>query len=328
MKASELMLIPLLLVFFFSVVILLRLIPFLQKKKMGQRILEIGPKWHKNKEGTPTMGGLAPALACAVVCIGLVCIPLGLSPKDKIYLVLTLLFGLGNGAIGVVDDLTKFRHRRNDGLTPRQKLVLQTATAGAYLALLSLYGGISTSISLPFMAHSISLGWIYYPLALLFMVGTVNFCNLTDGIDGLASAVHLVVAGFFIYLGVSLYRLDLLFLSAAMFGGALAFLLFNYHPARIFMGDTGSLFFGGMAVGCAFLCGMPWILLFSGIVYYIEGLSVILQVAYFKLTHGKRLFKMAPFHHHLEKNGFSEEKIVFVMTLVSLFGAILGALVI
>lgn len=328
MKASELMLIPLLLVFFFSVVILLRLIPFLQKKKMGQRILEIGPKWHKNKEGTPTMGGLAPALACAVVCIGLVCIPLGLSPKDKIYLVLTLLFGLGNGAIGVVDDLTKFRHRRNDGLTPRQKLVLQTAIAGAYLALLSLYGGISTSISLPFMAHSISLGWVYYPLALLFMVGTVNFCNLTDGIDGLASAVHLVVAGFFIYLGVSLYRLDLLFLSAAMFGGALAFLLFNYHPARIFMGDTGSLFFGGVAVGCAFLCGMPWILLFSGIVYYIEGLSVILQVAYFKLTHGKRLFKMAPFHHHLEKNGFSEEKIVFVMTLVSLFGAILGALVI
>ena len=304
---------------------MLKLLPFFKKKKMEQHILEIGPKWHKSKEGTPTMGGLAPAVAILTVSLLLLLVPNTFDRHTKAGILLTVLYAIACGGIGIVDDATKFHRKENQGLTPLQKLVLQTAFSATYLALLHLYGWIDTSLMLPFSSYTLELGIWFYPLALLFLVGTVNFVNLTDGLDGLASSVTVMVGGCFVYFGMQFCSLGLVAVATALVAGALAFLLFNYHPAKIFMGDTGSLFFGGLAVGCAFLTKMPLLIFFCGIVYYLEGLSVVLQVAYFKLTHGKRLLKMAPLHHHLEKCGWSEEKIVFVFTLLSLLGAILGA---
>lgn len=315
----------LLAVFFLSTVLMLTILPILQRKKMGQTILEIGPSWHKSKQGTPTMGGLAPALAILLVCGTAFLLPGFIRGKIGISVLLTLLYALGNGAVGVADDLTKFRKHQNGGLTPLQKLVCQFALAGAYLALLTLYGAVDTSLTIPFSARVVPLGYFYYPLGLLFLVGTVNCVNLTDGIDGLATSVNLMVSSFFAYYAFVRAADGLLLLSVCMMGASLSFLLFNYRPARVFMGDTGSLFFGGLAGGLAILSGSPLLLGLCGGVYFIEGASVILQVLWFKISGGKRLFKMAPFHHHLEKQGWTEEKIVFVMTLLSLLGAVLAA---
>ncbi|MBO5789067.1 MAG: phospho-N-acetylmuramoyl-pentapeptide-transferase [Clostridia bacterium] len=325
MNIHSLLWLVLLSVFFISVIGISWLLPYLTKKKLGQSILEIGPKWHKTKEGTPTMGGLAPALAICGVGFLLLLLPYTFTQKEKVGVALTLLYGLSCASIGFIDDLTKFRKHQNAGLTPKQKLVLQFAFCGAYLALLHIFGFIDTNVMIPFLPRVWHLGWCFYPLALLFAVGSMNFVNLTDGIDGLASSVCVIVAGFFVFCATKLQQMGLLSIAAAMLAGAFAFLLFNYHPARIFMGDTGSLFFGGLSVGCAFLCGMPLLLLTVGIVFYLEGRSVTLQVLYYKISGGKRLFKMAPLHHHLEKSGWTEEKIVFVFTLISLFGAVLGA---
>ena len=324
MNQNELLIMTFLLVFFSTVAIMLKLLPFLKKKKMGQHILATGPNWHKNKEGTPTMGGVAPAIAITIVCVLSLCIPHTFNSGAMSGIVLTLLFALASGGIGIVDDLTKFRHKENQGLTPLQKLVLQTVFSMAYLAMLYLYGWIDTSIKIPFSSIYVELGFWFYPLALCFIVGTVNFANLTDGLDGLASSVSLIVGGCFAFYASHLYAAEITVLSAALMGGALGFLLFNYHPAKIFMGDTGSLFLGGLAVGISFLCRSPLLIVFCGIIFYLEGLSVVLQVLYFKLTNGKRLFKMAPLHHHFEKNGWSEEKVVFVFTLLSLLGAVIG----
>ena len=324
MNQNELLIMTFLLVFFSTVAIMLKLLPFLKKKKMGQHILATGPNWHKNKEGTPTMGGIAPAIAITIVCVLSLCIPHTFNRGAMSGIVLTLLFALASGGIGIVDDLTKFRHKENQGLTPLQKLVLQTVFSIAYLAMLRLYGWIDTSIRIPFSSIYVELGFWFYPLALCFIVGSVNFVNLTDGLDGLASSVSLIIGGCFAYFAAHLYTAEITILSAALMGGALGFLLFNYHPAKIFMGDTGSLFLGGLAVGISFLCRSPLLIVFCGIVFYLEGLSVVLQVLYFKLTNGKRLFKMAPLHHHFEKNGWSEEKVVFVFTLLSLLGAVIG----
>ena len=325
MTQNKLLILTLLLVFFTTVIGMLRLLPYLEKKKMGQHILEIGPKWHKGKEGTPTMGGLAPAVAISAVCLLMLLLPRTFDKENKAGVILTVLYALCCGGIGFVDDLTKFRHKQNQGLTPLQKLVLQTAFSVAYLALLHLYGYIETAVLLPFSSLYVDLGIWFYPIALVFLVGTVNFANLTDGVDGLASSVNLMIGGCFVYFGMKFHALGLVTVATAMLAGAFAFLLFNYHPARIFMGDTGSLFFGGLAVGCAFLSKMPLLLVFAGIVYFLEGLSVVIQVAYFKISHGKRWLKMAPLHHHFEKSGWSEEKIVFVLTLLSLFGSVVGA---
>lgn len=322
---KELVLLTALAVFFCSVILLLIILPRLKARKVQQMILDIGPQWHKSKEGTPTMGGIAPALACGVVCLLCLLLPGEFSPSETVGLTLTVLFALGSGAVGVVDDLTKFRHHRNGGLTPMQKLVLQVAICGAYLAIMLARGLVGHSLPVPFTSVVLSLGPFYLPLMLLFAVGTVNFANLTDGIDGLASSVNMIVGGFYVVAGIVMGKNDLVCLAAAMMASAFAFLLFNYHPARIFMGDTGSLFFGAMAVGCGMLSGRPLLLLFPGIVYYLEGASVILQVAWFKISRGKRLFKMAPLHHHLEKSGFCEEKIVFVMTLLTLIMSVAAA---
>ena len=289
------------------------LIPKLIEKKMGQKILAIGPRWHMKKEGTPTMGGLCfvvPIVLAGVLgCIVL----LPRAPRQSVtFLLLTVLFSFGNGVVGIVDDLAKFRHGRNDGLTPRQKLLLQSVLAAAYLSLLAIFGFRPDLTRFPGFLRSEPLFWLF---AAFLLVGIVNCANLTDGIDGLAASDAAVLAGFFGLVGAGLLSETLSLYAGAIFGGAAGFLLYNYHPARAFMGDTGSLFFGAALAGCSFLSGVPLLILFAGFLYVIEGLSVILQVGYFKITHGKRLFRIAPIHHHFEAIGWSENRIVAVFSL-------------
>ncbi len=289
------------------------LIPKLIEKKMGQKILAIGPRWHMKKEGTPTMGGLCFVLPIVLAGVLGCIVLLPLAPRQSVtFLLLTVLFSFGNGVVGIVDDLAKFRHGRNDGLTPRQKLLLQSVLAAAYLSLLAIFGFRPDLTRFPGFLRSEPLFWLF---AAFLLVGIVNCANLTDGIDGLAASDAAVLAGFFGLVGAGLLSETLSLYAGAIFGGAAGFLLYNYHPARAFMGDTGSLFFGAALAGCSFLSGVPLLILFAGFLYVIEGLSVILQVAYFKITHGKRLFRIAPIHHHFEAIGWSENRIVAVFSL-------------
>jgi len=296
-----------------------KLIPFLKSKKMGQKILEIGPRWHKNKEGTPTMGGIAFIVAiCAVFAavLGIGCY-LG-KIKECGFVLLVLGFALCNGLIGVVDDLAKFSHGQNQGLTAIQKYLLQLFAAGLFLFGARVFGYLDTVLVIPFTELYIDLGVFYYVFSLILITGTVNAVNLTDGIDGLASSVTMVVCVFFSIVGLYTARSDMALLSGCGVGGCLGFLVYNFHPARVFMGDTGSLFLGGLVVGLAYMMGSPLLIVLVGIIYMVETLSVMLQVGYFKLTHGKRLFKMSPIHHHFEKCGWSEVKIVSVFSVITL----------
>ena len=314
----SLFLLCLVLSFLSTVVFCRAVIPILMKKKMGQKILDIGPRWHKNKEGTPTMGGicfLIPILLFGSVALFLV--SNDATKKEISGGVLCLIFALANALIGMIDDLTKFKKKQNKGLTPRQKLVLQTSVATAFLALMKLHAGLSSVIHIALLNLHFDLSWAYYPLALLLLVGVVNCANLTDGLDGLASCVAAILSGFFALAATVCLSEATLVLSGALLGGILGFLIFNYHPARVFMGDTGSLFLGAMLSGFSLMLGDALLILIAGALYLVEGLSVILQVLYFKLTHGKRLFLMAPLHHHFEKLGWSEVKVVSLFSLFS-----------
>ncbi len=304
------------------------LIPLLRRLKFGQTIREEGPKWHQGKQGTPTMGGLM--FIAGIVLAVCVCIPLGyglgLSETGllKVKLFAGLAMAVGFGAIGFMDDFIGVVKKRNLGLTERQKLVLQFAVAAAYLATVALAGG-GTEVTIPLIGR-FQLGWAYYPLAAVLIVGLVNAVNFTDGIDGLNSTVS-----FFVFLAFSVCAVfrsmtGLSALGLAAAGGCLGFLLWNFHPAKVFMGDTGSLFLGGMVAALAFGVDLPVLLLPMGVIYWAEILSVVLQVAYFKHTHGKRLFKMSPIHHHFEMCGWSEVKICTVFGLVTLLGSALGVL--
>ncbi len=284
------------------------LIPVLIEKKMGQKILAIGPRWHMKKEGTPTMGGLCFVLPILLsVSVGCFILKGFATSRSVTFLLLTLLFSALNGGIGIVDDLAKFRHKRNDGLTPKQKLFLQSVAAAAYLSLLAIFGFRPDLSRLPAFLRSDLLFWLF---STFLLVGIVNCANLTDGIDGLASSDAAILAGFFGLVGAGLLSESLSLFAGAIFGGAAGFLLYNYHPARVFMGDTGSLFFGAALAGCSFLAGDPLLILFAGSLYVLEGLSVILQVAFFKITKGRRLFRIAPIHHHFEALGWNEPSIV------------------
>lgn len=300
-----------------------KLIPVLKSKKMGQKILEIGPRWHKSKEGTPTMGGIAFIAATVVVAV-LACIASALwgDIESVLPFVYVLLYGVLNGLIGVIDDSAKLRKKQNEGLTARQKYLLQLVAAALFLILMSVTGIVDTTLYIPFVGVTWDLGFFYYVIALLLLTGMVNSINLTDGIDGLASGVTLVVGIFFA--AVAFFAAQaasvapaLSLIGATLIGGTLGFLVYNFYPARVFMGDTGSLYLGGMVVGASFLLGNPLIVVVCGIVYICETASVMLQVTYFKLTHGKRLFRMAPIHHHFEQCGWSEVKIVSVFTAVT-----------
>jgi len=317
-----LIIIPMVLTFVLTVCILRPLIPFLKSKKMGQKILEIGPRWHKNKEGTPMMGGLAfIAASVAVLFASLIFMALTSEMTTLLPAALVVGYGVLNALIGFIDDSAKLRKKQNEGLTARQKYLLQLAAAALFLILLHLTDVISTELYIPFVGVSWDLGVFYYIIALLLLTGIVNSVNLTDGIDGLSSSVTLVVGIFFTaaaFLSGNVENSNAVALiGALLIGGTLGFLVYNFYPARIFMGDTGSLFLGGMVVGCAFVAGNPLIIVICGIIYICEAASVILQVGYFKLTHGKRLFKMAPIHHHFEKCGWNEIRIVAVFSAVT-----------
>ena len=301
------------------------LIPELIKLKAGQSIKEDGPKWHMTKRGTPTMGGLMfiIGIGVAVLTVGWP----GMVKGDFTHLYV-YLFALVFGVIGYIDDYQKVKHHQNTGLTAMQKFVLQLAAAVAFLCLLRYEGHLSPNLYVPFFNTHIVLNWVVYMiLAAFIIVGTVNAVNITDGLDGLSSSVTVPVAAFFAVMGYCWKNYGQLgIFGGAMVGGLLAFLLYNHYPAKVFMGDTGSLFLGGAVAALAFAYDMPLVLIPVGIVYICETLSDILQVGYFKLTHGKRIFKMAPLHHHFEMCGWKEKKIVAVFSAVSLIFCVLAYL--
>ena len=295
------------------------LLPVLRALKAGQSIREIGPTWHNNKAGTPMMGGLMFIFAAIIV---LLCnLPFMADYSVFFVLILSLSFGF----IGFLDDFTKIKYKRNLGLTSIQKAMLQMAISALFLYAMYRTGNMDTHLYIPFVNVSINLHPIVYIFFAMFvMVGCDNSVNLTDGVDGLSSSVTLPVMVFFTAASVAMGRFDLALLPASLTGGLIAYLFYNWHPAKVFMGDTGSLFLGGVVCAMAFALEMPLILILVGFVYICETLSVILQVGYFKLTHGKRLFKMSPIHHHFEMCGWKEEKIVLTFASVSAVMCILA----
>lgn len=283
-------------------------IPWLRKQKAGQEIKTDGPTWHMSKSGTPTMGGVIFIAAIAFVCltVGFE----GMLHGDFVH-IFVLLFALVFGAIGFLDDWEKLKKKQNLGLTAKMKFLLQLAAALVFIMLMRELGFLSPKLYVPFFNKTIYMPeWLYFIFASFVIVGTVNAVNITDGIDGLAAGTSIPVFLFFAVVGFYWGEtyLELSIFASGMIGGLLGFLVYNYNPAKCFMGDTGSLFLGGAVAALAFAYDMPLILVTLGIIYIIETLSDIIQVTYFKLSHGKRVFKMAPFHHHLEMGGWTGKK--------------------
>lgn len=304
------------------------LVPLLRRIKYGQTILDIGPKWHKGKQGTPTMGGLMFVAGISIaVLIGFYMLKTGSggalyshSLLDDMRILLGFIMALCYGVVGFIDDYMKVVRKQNEGLSVRQKFIVMFFIAALFLTGLYLAGDRSTIVFLPFLGQA-NLGILYYPLALLGIVFFVNAANLTDGIDGLCASVAFVSSLGFMIISTIMRMEGMTMISGALAGGCLGFLLWNFHPAKVFMGDTGSLFLGGMIVAIAFGLNMPVILILAGLVYILDALSVVIQVSWFKLTRkltgeGKRLFKMSPVHHSFEINGWSETKIVAAFSLV------------
>jgi phospho-N-acetylmuramoyl-pentapeptide-transferase len=293
------------------------LLPVLRALKVGQSIREVGPTWHNYKAGTPMMGGL---MFIAALTIVLLCnIPFMTDFSVFFVLILSLCFGF----IGFLDDFAKMKKKQNEGLTSIQKALLQMAVAAIFLYAMYKTEAITVvdgmiPLNIPFFNVSIKMHIIVYIIFAMFvMVGCVNAVNLTDGVDGLSSSVTIPVMIFFTAASIGMGRFDLALLPASLVGGLIAYLFYNWHPAKVFMGDTGSLFMGGLVCGLAFALDMPLILVLVGFVYIVETVSDIIQVFYFKATHGKRFFKMAPIHHHFEMCGWKEVKIVLVFSGVS-----------
>lgn len=310
-------------------------IPVLRKVKLGQKILEIGPNWHKCKEGTPTMGGLffiVGMLVAVVIC----CFDSLVSPKTilnvhgepvKDYrLHLNLLLSVMTGAVGFIDDYVKLFKKQNKGLSASQKMLFLITTSLAYLLLMDSFGYIDTKVNLPFVHGQIEFGVFYYIFSILIMVYFINCANLTDGIDGLAGSISCIIMTMFFTFAIFLGKGEMSVFTASVLGGVIAFLAFNFHPASIFMGDTGSLFLGSAAVLMAFWTNASLLIFIIGLIYFIEGLSVMLQVTYYKKTK-KRIFKMAPIHHHFEMCGWSEWKIVSVFSAVTLICCVAAYLI-
>ena len=285
------------------------LIPLLRRLKAGQAIREDGPTWHMAKQGTPTMGGLMFILAIAVAVLTAGWHDLMAGNRNHLYV---FLFALVFGIIGFIDDFQKLRHHANEGLTAPQKFLLQLAAAVAFIFLMRRFGYVALdSLYIPFWNKTVPVSEpLYVIFAAFVIVGTVNSVNLTDGVDGLAASTTMPVCIFFAVISMLWGErfLSLGVFASGLAGGLLGFLIYNFHPAKVFMGDTGSLFLGGAVAALAFAYDMPLILVTLGIMYIIEALSDIIQVGYFKLTHGKRVFKMSPFHHHLEMGGWTGHK--------------------
>lgn len=299
------------------------LVPMLRRMKAGQSIKEIGPVWHMSKQGTPTMGGLmfiVGILAAIVFTFG------DMMQGNLVFLIL-FSFALIYAAIGFLDDYEKLKKKQNLGLTSLQKFMLQLVVAIVLIIVLRKTGHISPNLYIPFFNTTVLMPeWLYYIFAAFIIVGTVNAVNITDGVDGLVTGVSIPVAVSCAAIAVVWEYLSVGVYAAALAGGLAAFLIFNFHPAKVFMGDTGSLFLGGAICALAFALDAPLILIPMGIVYIVETLSDIIQVIYFKLTHGKRIFKMAPLHHHFEMCGWSEYKLFAVFTTVSAIFAVISFL--
>ena len=306
---------------FLSCMLLTRLIiPKLKSLKMGQKILEIGPRWHKGKEGTPTMGGIAMIISLCITVVISVTVGLINSGFRSVSTRAALVFGyaLLNGLTGMIDDRVKLLKKQNEGLKAWQKYALQFVCAALFIAGMRLTGNMSTALHIPFTSLHIELGFFYYIIAVLLLTGVVNAVNLTDGIDGLAASNTLLVGVFFAVMAFAggIGGNDLALLGGVTAGMCGGFLVYNFYPAKIFMGDTGSLFLGGLVVGGAFMLDSPLTVILFGLIFITETVSVILQVASFKLTK-KRIFKMAPIHHHFEMCGWSEVKIVTVFSVIT-----------
>jgi len=298
------------------------LVPALRRAKAGQSIREDGPVWHKEKQGTPIMGGVM-----FIIGIVITCLTVGISAmRDGDFSsIFILLFALIYAAIGFLDDFEKLRKKQNLGLKAKHKFILQVIVALGFVALMRQTGNLAPSLFIPFVNMYITMpGPVYYMFCAFVAVGTVNSVNITDGVDGLATGVTIPVAIWFVVMAFIWSFTALGIFAAALVGGLGAFLIFNFHPAKVFMGDTGSLFLGGAICAMAFAIDIPLILIPLGIVYFVETLSDIIQVAYFKLTKGKRVFKMAPIHHHFEMCGWSEYKLFVVFTSVSAIFAIIS----
>ncbi|WP_440444980.1 phospho-N-acetylmuramoyl-pentapeptide-transferase [Phascolarctobacterium sp.] len=290
------------------------LIPYLHKLKFGQSIRECGPASHMKKSGTPTMGGLM-MLAALIIAL--------LWGQFTPHVIIALVLTVGHAVIGFIDDYIKVVMKRNLGLTAKQKFLLQFILAGAYVYFAETHIH-NTELWVPFVNMTVDLGWGYYVLAFLLLVGTTNAVNLTDGLDGLVSFVSLPVTMVFAFIAYMQGMLDLCGFSLGLTGACLGFLLFNRHPAQVFMGDTGSLALGGAVAAMALLTHTELLLVIVGGIYVAEALSVIIQVTYFRFSGGKRIFRMAPLHHHFELGGWKEVKVVRVFTLVSCVLSILG----
>lgn len=324
--------------FLITAVLGIPFIPYLRKLKYGQTILEEGPKWHKSKEGTPTMGGImivagviggiVVALIVSLIASGNFALDMRVPKKATIFIA-GIVFALICGFIGFIDDYIKVVKKRNLGLTAKQKTIMQLLASLAFLVTLAICGVHTTW--LPFFGNvSIvsGFGLVFWPISLVFIYFMVNAVNLTDGIDGLVSSVTLVVSCAFMLVCTALASSSrsLCILAAACAGACVGFILWNSKPAKVFMGDTGSMFLGGLVVALAFGCERPILILPIGIVYIAEALSVVLQVGCYKLT-GKRIFKMSPIHHHFELSGWSEDKICMVFSIVTLVGTIPAVIV-
>lgn len=299
-------------------------LPILRRKKAGQYINEYVES-HQVKAGTPTMGGISfvPAFLATVLAVMSYFVASGRGGR-LIPVALICLYALFNAAIGFVDDYFKLMRRHNEGLTEWQKLILQVTAAAAFVAMMAITDNLTTSLRIPFTEVSLELSWFAYPIYILVMVGFVNATNITDGLDGLASSICVTVAAFMVVFALVSGETEIGYVSAALLGCVLGFLIYNHHPAKMFMGDTGSLFLGAVIMGCGVMAGELLLFVLAGFMFVIEMLSSLLQRLYYKLTHGKRIFKMAPLHHHFEKCGWKEVKIVTVFSLVSLGFCILA----
>lgn len=313
-----------LLSFAISIILGLIIIPILKKLKVGQIERDDGPKSHLKKQGTPTMGGVIIALTIFIVCMGLY-VKYSVSEANVAKNILPLLFvTIGFGLVGFVDDFKKLVLKNTKGLKPIYKMLGLLIIAVAYTLFLTNVLKIGTATYIPFLKIYINMPiWLYIPFAIFVLLGTTNAVNLTDGIDGLATTVTTIILAFFTTVGIILGVKEIVLVGATLVGACLGFLLFNLHPAKVFMGDTGSLLLGGAIAGIALYLKMPIILVIVALVPVIETISVMLQVTYHKKT-GKRIFKMAPIHHHFELSGWSENKVVSVFSIITLVLCVIG----
>ena len=310
--------IPVLISFGISAILGPVVIPFLKKLKMGQTERVEGVQSHLKKAGTPTMGGVMFLVSTVITALFYV--------KDYPKVIPVLFLTLGFGLIGFLDDYLKVVLRRSDGLLAWQKLLLQVVVTGIFTFYILNYTDISLTMRIPFWSgHYLDLGWLAVPLLFFAVIGTVNGVNFTDGVDGLASSVTLIVAVFFTVVSIGL-KSGIEPFTCAVVGGLMGFLLYNVYPAKVFMGDTGSLALGGFVAGCAYMMQMPLFILIVGLIYLVEVLSVMIQVTYFKATHGKRIFRMTPIHHHFELGGWSETRVVAVFSIITAIMCLIGLL--